>query len=77
VDRPWAANLISLLNPEAIVIGGELGLALRPYYNEIRREARRWSEPTSGRNCRIIPSTLGRSAVLIGAARLAWQEAAL
>ena len=30
------ANLISILNPEAIVIGGELGAALKPFLDEIR-----------------------------------------
>lgn len=68
------ADLISLLNPEAVVIGGELGLALRPFFNQIRREARLWAHPVAAQQCRIVSSTLGQSAGLLGAARLAWWQ---
>lgn len=65
------ANLISLLNPEAIVIGGTLGKAFEPYLDDIREEARRWAAPAAARNCRILGATLTQNAELIGAARLA------
>jgi glucokinase len=67
------ADLISLLNPEVVVIGGELGLALRPFLNDIRREARQWAQPDAARQCRIATGRYGiQKAALIGAARLAW-----
>lgn len=66
------ANLISILNPEAVVIGGELGLALKPFLDEIREEARRWAAPESARQCKIVIATVGEKAIVIGAARLAW-----
>ncbi len=65
------ANLISILNPDALVIGGELGLSLRPYFNEIREEARRWAAPEASKECRIVSATIGEKAPLLGAARLA------
>jgi glucokinase len=68
------ANLISILNPDALVIGGELGLSLRPFYNEIREEARRWAAPEASKECRIVSATVGEKAPLLGAARLAWLE---
>lgn len=70
------ANLISILNPEAVVIGGALGLALKPYLDEIREEARRWAAPDAARQCRILTATVGEKAAAIGAARLAWARAA-
>jgi glucokinase len=66
------ADLISTLNPEVVVIGGELGLALRPFLNHIRREARLWAHPMAARQCRILSSTLRQTAGLLGAAQLAW-----
>ncbi len=68
------ADLISTLNPEVVVIGGELGLTLRPFLNLIRREARLWAHPSAARQCRILSSTLRQTAGLLGAARLAWLE---
>lgn len=64
------ANLISLLNPEALVLGGELGLSLVPFLDEIREEARLWALPGAARHCKILAATVENSAELIGAARL-------
>lgn len=68
------ANLISLFDPDVIVIGGELSAAFKPYLNEIRAEARRWAAPEAAKRCRIVAATLGETAAVIGAARLAWPE---
>ncbi len=69
-----AANLISILNPEAIVLGGELGMALNPFIDEIREEAQLWVAPDLFRQCRIVRASLGDRAALLGAARLAWKN---
>lgn len=70
-----AANLISILNPEAIVFGGEIGLALKKSLDEIREEALRWVMPEAGKRCRFACATVGKNAAMIGAARLAWLQA--
>jgi predicted NBD/HSP70 family sugar kinase len=69
-----AANLISLLNPEMVVIGGELGLELKPFISQIRRAIAEWAHSDSGRRSRITFSTLGGRGRLLGAARLALSE---
>jgi glucokinase len=66
------ANLISLLNPEAIVLGGGVvqgagDLLLEP----IRSEVLRWAQPIAAARCRIELTQLGEDAGLLGAARLA------
>ncbi|HEX7084978.1 MAG TPA: ROK family protein [Vicinamibacterales bacterium] len=66
------ANLISVLNPEAVVLGGGVGqgagdLLLDP----IRAEVRRWAQPIAAARCRIVLTELGEDAGLLGAARLA------
>jgi glucokinase len=70
------ANLISVLDPEAVVLGGGVvhgagDLLLEP----IRIEARRWAQPVAAPRCRIELTTLGEDAGLLGAARLAWEAA--
>lgn len=70
-----AADLISLLNPEVLVLGGEMGAALRPFLTDIRRESRRWAHPEAARQCRIVSTRLAGRAALLGAARLAWLKA--
>ncbi len=64
------ANLISILNPDAVVIGGRAGLMLKPYFDEIGEESGRWAMPAAAKQCRIVSATLGEGAGLIGAARL-------
>ncbi len=66
------ANLISALNPEAVVLGGGLmvgaaDLLLDVVYTEVRR----WAQPMAARQCRIVLTELGDRAGLLGAARLA------
>ena len=66
------ANLVSLLNPEAVVLGGGGGhgagdLLLDP----IRAGVRRWAQPMAAARCRIELTQLGDDAGLLGAARLA------
>lgn len=68
------ANLISTLNPEAVVLGGELGIALKPFLDDVREEARHWAAPEAARQCRIVTASVGERAGVIGAARLAWPQ---
>jgi len=65
------ANLISALNPEMVVLGGGLMQAGGLFLEPIRRAAPQWAQPYSARQARIELSTLGESAGLLGAARLA------
>lgn len=66
------ANLISLLNPEAVVLGGSFGLMLKPFLSTIRRETKRWAQPQAVKQCSIVSAKLGEQIRLLGAARLAW-----
>jgi glucokinase len=66
------ANLISLLNPEMIVLGGGfMAGASDLLLPGIRAEVARWAQPIAAQRCRIELTTLGERAGLMGAARLA------
>jgi glucokinase len=66
------ANLISVLNPEAVVLGGGvIHGAGDLLLDTIRSEVVRWAQPIAASRCRIELSQLGEDAGLLGAARLA------
>ncbi|MCY3548352.1 MAG: ROK family protein [Gemmatimonadetes bacterium] len=61
-------NLIHLLNPDAVVIGGGVANAGDRLLRPLRREVRRRVFGAHMRACRIVQSELGDSAGVIGAA---------
>ena len=68
------ANLISVLNPQVVVLGGGLMQAADLFLEPVRRAVRRWAQPLAADQCRIELTTLGEDAALFGAARLALLE---
>jgi glucokinase len=62
------AQLVNVLDPEAVVIGGGLGLAEGIYRDSIRESLRRhvWSE--LHRDIRLLSAQLGNDAGIVGAA---------
>ena len=67
------ANIVSLLNPEVVVVGGGLFQAADLFLEPVRREFKRWAQPLAARAVRIELSSLGEDAGLYGCGRLAWE----
>lgn len=67
------ANLISVLNPQIVVLGGGLMQAGDLLLEPIRREVLEWAQPFAARQARIELTQLGEDAGLLGAARLGMQ----
>jgi len=65
------ANLVSLLNPQIIVLGGGLMQAGDLFLAPLRREVREWAQPLAVESTRIELTRLGEDAGLLGAARIA------
>lgn len=65
------AGMISLLNPEVVVLGGGLAGAGRFILDPLRAAARKWGQPLATRQVRIVRSALGEDAGILGAARYA------
>lgn len=65
------ANLATMLDPEAIVLGGTLAASGDMMLEAIRLECSRRLRPVQSERVRIVLSTLGADAVAIGAARAA------
>ena len=65
------ANLVSLFNPEKIILGGGMfGPGLK-FKDKILCEARKWAQPLSIKQVRLEESALGSDAALFGAGHLA------
>jgi glucokinase len=65
------ANLISLFDPEVIVLGGGLAGAADLFLDDLKRVARETAQPLAAPQVEITVSSLGHDANLLGAARLA------
>jgi glucokinase len=66
------ANIVSILNPEVVVVGGGLFQAADVFLEPVRREFKRWAQPLAARTVRIELSGLGEDAGLYGCGKLAW-----
>jgi glucokinase len=66
--------LVNVLDPEAVVVGGGLGLAGGLYWSAFETATREhiWSD--TARDLRILPAALGQESGLIGAAAAAWKR---
>lgn len=65
------ANLVSLFNPEKIILGGGVfGPGLK-FTDKIRTEAIKWAQPVSFREVKLVRPVLGEHAALFGAGYLA------
>lgn len=69
-------NLIHILNPESIVVGGAITAQGDFLFDRIRAQAERQMMPAYA-PVRIVPAALGEQAGLAGAAKLAWSSATL
>jgi glucokinase len=67
------ANIVSILNPEVVVVGGGLFQAADVFLEPVRLEFERWAQPLAARAVRIELSALGEDAGLYGCGRLAWE----
>jgi glucokinase len=68
------ANIVSILNPEMVVLGGGLFQAEDLLFEPVRREFKRWAQPLAAKRVKIELSVLGENAGLYGAAKLAWDS---
>ncbi|MFB0565307.1 MAG: ROK family protein [Candidatus Aminicenantaceae bacterium] len=66
------ANIVSILNPEVVILGGGLFQAGKLLLNPVRVEFKKWAQPLAAKKVRIELSALGDDAGLFGAGKLAW-----
>ncbi|MCW2279046.1 ROK family protein [Heliophilum fasciatum] len=73
----WSlANLINLLNPERIIIGGGVAAAGEVLLTPLREVVKQMAWPASVADCALVPAELGNQAGMMGAAGAVFQAAA-
>lgn len=71
----WLGNIIDLLEPDAIVIGGglaELAISLLP---QVRRNLQQWARSPGYEKTAIVKAAFGSESALVGAAALWFSDA--
>jgi glucokinase len=68
------ANIVSILDPEIVVLGGGLFQSDFRLLDPVRARVARWAQPLAAAAVRIEPTGLGEDAGLFGAAKLAWDS---
>lgn len=62
------ANIVSLVNPQLVILGGGMGSRCQTLLPHIQQVILRWAQPVSAQNVQLKVSTLGFQAGLLGAA---------
>jgi glucokinase len=68
------ANIVSILNPKLVVLGGGLMQAGDLFLGPIHRTMKEWAQPIAAQQVRIQVTSLGENSGLFGAARLALES---
>jgi glucokinase len=68
------ANLVSILNPEMIVIGGGVAAAGNLLLTPAKKTMRQWAQPLASKQVRILRSRLGERGALLGMAKMAFDD---
>lgn len=63
-------QLINVINPEAVMINGDITLAGEVFFDPLKKEVKKYAFRTSNVPTKIIPSNLGENLGLIGAASI-------
>ena len=63
------ANLVSIFNPEVVVLGGGLFQSSGLFFEPIKKKFKLWAQPLASKKVKIVLSALGQDAALYGCAR--------
>jgi len=66
----WLGNVVDLLEPEVIILGGGAGQMLRPHFCEIQKRMHRWCVNSRYQEIPIVPAHYGENAGIAGGAAL-------
>jgi glucokinase len=68
------ANLVSILNPQIIVVGGGVAAAGNLLLTPARQTLRQWAQPLAAKQVRVVRSHMGSRAGILGVAKLCFDQ---
>jgi len=66
----WLGNIVDLLEPEVIILGGGAAAMLRPCFGEIQKRMKNWCVNSRYQEIPIVPAFYGENAGIAGGAAL-------
>jgi glucokinase len=66
----WLGNIIDLLEPDVMIIGGGAGAMLRPFFPEIEEHLPSWCVNSHCQEIPLLPAHYGKDAGIAGGAAL-------
>ena len=70
----WIGNMIDLIEPDVIVVGGGMGAALKPWLDDVKQASLRWTINRRADQIPLVAAHYGADAGLAGSAAL-WLQA--
>jgi len=67
------ANLVSLLDPEVIVVGGGMASVADLFLTSLKKAMFERAQPLAAKKVKIVVTKLGETVNLLGCARLVWE----
>jgi glucokinase len=69
------ANLVSLLDPEVVILGGGMAAVADLYLGPLQAAMFERAQPLAAKKVRVVVSKMAETVNLLGCARLAWEPA--
>ena len=66
----WLGNIVDLLEPDVMILGGGVATMLRPFFDEIRRHLPAWCVNSRCLEIPLVPARYGANAGIAGGAAL-------
>ncbi|RKX56485.1 MAG: hypothetical protein DRP50_00090 [Thermotoga sp.] len=67
------ADIVSILNPEIIVIGGGIANLWKFLETQVKVTLEKWAHPLAMKNLRVVPSSLGNDGGILGTAKIVFE----
>lgn len=71
---PWVGNIIDLLDPDVLVMGGGVAAMLSPFFDEIKNRLPRWCVNPNATDIPLVMAHYGADAGIAGGAALCAEE---
>jgi glucokinase len=66
----WLGNMVDLLDPDVIIVGGGVAAMLRPFFDDIQRDLPKWCINSGVREIPLLMARYGADAGIAGGAAL-------
>lgn len=71
---PWLGNIVDVLDPDVLVVGGGVAAMLKPFYEEIHNRLPKWCVNPNASNVPLLIAHYGADAGIAGGAALCSAE---